>query len=708
MEGSLRHRLNGVALADEPGGWADFTEDLDRDLDERIIYLKYPNTLNFVGDGYWTLRRLFEENYCNEVAYNLEQFCNGGWQVLFNGAIIISDITWNLSKCTADTPITDTAVGARILNNKSVTAFALATLSKSRVAITPVPPIDLEVYDPAANEATYLGTTRIGYDWKLCMQHLLAFITDGLVGFRSDWYDALPDDERFCLVNGVNLRTAQTDTRPPEYSFRDLWEFAWKSDNLMAGIEQTEQGPVFRVETEAFWYAAPGSIILLDQEDIEQSIDTDLLYASVKMGSQGAIKNEAIAAKYSLPYVGLRTFSEESYALEGQCNTDNALDLELPFIVCTNAIEDAVVNNDDGNDDEVFVIQYDRTNSKAVKRSYLTSDAEPWLYNERFLNLNVVRRWRLPASGVTYYADEDAAFRAERTVVGGSYDDIFNTFGSIGSTQVDARFQFDNDYTLPNFDTSNVWGNGTTPGNPVSNANSRFTAPARLLVGLEVQQIVRVTDYVVPSGVPFTFLARVFVLPTIKIRHYNSADVLLNEYVFTVANTGQNWNSGVLPALSATGQYVNTITQEVYMQINDYVEVWFKGETWIQSAAAGNTRTGTQQAQGPYPITSGTIPEHYVRYILAEGSYVRTVYVATFGGEVITATPEEFYSTKLEFTRSMDNVGWSEIRSNFAAAMQVAHDSSTIRIGYPRAVSRKLATGDTEWELIANRDQANP
>ena len=708
MEGSLRHRLNGVALADEPGGWADFTEDLDRDLDERIIYLKYPNTLNFVGDGYWTLRRLFEENYCNEVDYTLEQFCNGGWDVKCECKIILSDVVWNLSKCTADTPITDTAVGARILNNKSVTAFALATLSKSGVAITPVPPIDLEVYDPAANEATYLATKRIAYDWKLCMQHLLAFITDGLVGFRSDWYDALPDDERFCLVNGVNLRTASIEARPPEYSFRDLWEFAWKSDNLMAGIEQTEQGPVFRVETEAFWYAAPGSIILLDQEDIEQSIDTDLLYASVKMGSQGAIKNEAIAAKYSLPYVGLRTFSEESYALEGQCNTDNALDLELPFIVCTNAIEDAVVNNDDGNDDEVFVIQYDRTNSKAVKRSYLTSDAEPWLYNERFLNLNVVRRWRLPASGVTYYADEDAAFRAERTVVGGSYDDIFNTFGSVGSTQVDARFQFDNDYTLPNFDTSNVWGNGTTPGDPVSNANSRFTAPARLLVGLEVQQIVRVTDYVVPSGVPFTFLHRVYVLPTIKIRHYNSANVLLNEYVFTVASPGQAWSSGVLPPISATGEYANTVTQEIYMQTNDYVEVWFKGETWIQSLGVGNLRLSVQQAQGPYPITSGTIPEHYVRYELSEGSYVRTVYVATFGGEVITATPEEFYSTKLEFSRSMDNVGWSEIRSNFAAAMQVAHDSSTLRIGYPRAVSRKLATGDTEWELIANRDQPNP
>lgn len=708
MEGTLRHSLNGSVITDEPGGWAEFTEDLDRNLDERIIHLKYPNTLLFIGDGYWILRGLFEEGYCNDVDYQLEQFCNGGWQVLCEGRIILTDITWNLSKCTADTPITDSTVGALILNNKSVKVFPLATLSKNGVEITPVPIIDLEVYDPAASEATYIGTTRIAYDWKLCMTHLLSFISDGEVGFRSDWYDGLDDDQRFSLINGVNLRTAQVDTRPPEYNFSDLWEFAWRSDNLMAGIEQTDAGSIFRVETEDFWYGASGSIILLSQEDLEQSIDTDLLYASVNMGSEGAIKNEAIAAKFSLPYVGLRTFSEESYALKGQCNTDNALDLKLPFIVCSNAIEDAVVNNDDGNDDEVFVIQYDRSTDKAVKTSYLTSDAEPWLYNERFLNLNVVRRWKLPASGVTYYADEDAAFRAERTVVGGSYDDIFNTFGAVGSTQIDARFQFDNDYTLPNFDTSNVWGNGTTPGNPVSNANSRFTAPARLLVGFEVQQIIRVTDYVVPSGVPFTFLHRVYVLPTIKIRHYNSANVLLNEYVFTVASPGQAWSSGVLPPISATGEYANTVTQEIYMQTNDYVEVWFKGETWIQSLGVGNLRLSVQQAQGPYPITSGTIPEHYVRYVLAEGSYVRTVYVATFGGEVITASPDEFYSTKLEYTRHIDNVGWSEIRSNFAGAIQVAHDQITVRKGYARAISRKLYSGDTEWELIANRDQANP
>ena len=707
MEGTLRHRINGNLITDEPGGWSDFTEDLLRDTEERIIYLKYPNTLLFVGDGYQTLRQLFLDGFCTEATYQLEQFCNGGWQVLCDAAIIIADIKWNLSKCTADTPITDTAVGGRILNNKSVKTFSLAELSKSGVAITPVPKIDLEVYDPAASEPTYIGTTRIGYDWKLCMQHLIAFITDGEVGFRSDWYDALPDDERFCLVNGVNLRNASIEARPPEYNFKDLWELAWRADNLMAGIEQTQTGPVFRVETEDYWYGNDGTIVLLSQEDLEQSIDTDLLYGSVNMGSEAAIKNEAIASKYSLPYVGLRTFSEESYALEGQCNTDNALDLVLPFIVCSNAIEDAVVNNDDGNDDEVFVIQYDRTTSKAVKRSYLTSDAEPWLYNERFLNLNVVRRWRLPASGVTYFADEDAAFRAERTIVGGSYDQRIDTQGELGVVQVDQIFRFDNDYTPPNFDISDVWGNGTTPGNPVSQADSRYTAPARLLVGFEIGQVIRVTDYEKGIGFPAgPSINDFFVLPTIKVRHYNSAGTLLNEYVRTVAPIGSQFSdSAFFPPLRAVGTYTNIMFQEVYMQANDYVEVWFKGETWLQRNPF--TRT-VQFNQQPVPPNSGNRPEHYIRYELSEGSYVRTVYVATFGGEVVTGSPDEFYSTKLEYTRHIDNVGWGVIRSNFADAIRVAHDEETVRRGYARNVSRKLASGDTEWELIANRDQTNP
>ena len=59
MEGQLRHRLNGVVV-EEPGGWPDFTEEIERNLEDRIIHLKYSNSLLFIGDGY-DLLRLFRE-----------------------------------------------------------------------------------------------------------------------------------------------------------------------------------------------------------------------------------------------------------------------------------------------------------------------------------------------------------------------------------------------------------------------------------------------------------------------------------------------------------------------------------------------------------------------------------------------------------------------------------------------------------------------
>jgi hypothetical protein len=707
MEGQLRHLLNGVVV-EEPGGWADFTEEIERNFDERIIHLKYSSSLLFIGDGYDTLRRLYEEDYCTEVSYACEQFLQGGWQPICQGTIVLSDIQWNLSKCTADTTITDNTVGARILNNKQVKTFPTATKSKSGVPISGVAPFALEVFDPQAAVGTYLATPRDAWDWKLCMEHMIAFVTDGAVKFRSDWYDALPDDERYCLLNGVQLRTAAVTDRPPEYSLEELWEFAYKADNLMAGV--IDDGDiVFRVEPDAFWYGTPGAIVLLHQEDLVQSIDTDLLYAGVKMGSQGAIKNEAIAAAYSLPYVGLRTFSSESYTLEGQCNTNNVLDLELPYVVCTNAIEDAVVNNDDGNDDEVFVIQYDRTTDQAVKSDYLTNAGVPYLYNERFLNLSVIQRWKLPASGVTYYADEDASFRAERTVVGLSYDDTLQGFGAnaIGSVQVDARFQFDNDYTSPNFDIGNNWGNGTSPGTPVSQANSRYTAPIQGLYSFEAVMQLDCTDYIRPLDVPFTFLRHVYILPAIIIKQYDSGNTLLNTYTFETAVPGQSWSLGYMQPISATGSFTRSCDAQIYMQAGDYIEVWFRGETWIQPAASAGSRSNTQSPQGPYPVTSSNFPLHYVRYILNAGSYVRTIYVATFGGEVVVGQPEEYYSTRLEYTRYLDNVAWRDLKTNFAQAIQVAHDGVTVRTAYPRLLSRTVATGEVDWECIANRDQPN-
>ena len=47
----LRHYINDQ-LVDEPAEWEGLTEELTRDFDERMIYVRYPNNLTFVGGGY--------------------------------------------------------------------------------------------------------------------------------------------------------------------------------------------------------------------------------------------------------------------------------------------------------------------------------------------------------------------------------------------------------------------------------------------------------------------------------------------------------------------------------------------------------------------------------------------------------------------------------------------------------------------------------
>ena len=689
----LRHYINDQ-LVDEPAEWEGLTEELVRDYDERMIYVRYPNNLTFVGGGYSTLRTIFEDGYCNTATYRLEKQCGDGWDTLFDAVIIIADITWNLSKCTADTPITDTSVGAKILNNKNVEVFAGAARTKNGLGLTPVPPIALEYF----NETTgaYSPNLRNTYDWGLCMAHLLSFISDNTITFQSDWYTNLPDDEKFGLVTGVELRTFSGDTRTPSYNFKDLFGFVWKSDNLMAGIVDN----VFRLETADYWNGTGELVTYLNQEDLEQSIDTDMLYARVRMGSEDAIKNEDADPQYPLIYVGLRTFAEEEYTLEGQCNTDTALELVLPFVVCTNAISDTLGANDD-LDERVFVVQYTESTSRATQGVYLADPGPPYLYNERFLNINVINRWDLPSAGISYYSDVNASFRAEYTVGPTAPATItINPTGAASATTTTNRWQFDNDYTAPNFDIGNNWGNGTGAGTPVSQANSRYTAPIQGYYTINVVNRLRILSVTppVPVGTNPIPNTRIFILARTIWRHFNSAGTLLNTY--TSPSPFPPFTGPVLPTSAyqirgVVGTFDITHEQGMYLQATDYVEVGFS----IVGYTSNNIQ-GIGFPQNPASPMS-------IEYSILNGTYCETTFVATFGGEVTPPDPDAYYATVLEFTRHIDDQTWAAAKADYSLLMGIAPDGSTVRKGYLRNVSRRVYDGETEVELIANRNQTN-
>jgi hypothetical protein len=352
----------------------------------------------------------------------------------------------------------------------------------------------------------------------------------------------------------------------------------------------------------------------------------------------------------------------------------------------------------------VFVIQYDRTTDEATKGDYLTNQGGPYLYNERLLNLSIVNRWRLRANGVTYFDDISASFRAEYTgaplAESYTYTGSGYPLGTIPGPGIDfeARFTFDNDYTAPNFDNGNDWGNGTTPGTPVTNADSRYTAPAQGFYSFEIGQRVRVSEFTNP-WTPFD-QRRLFLFPAIILKKYNAANVLVETVTRTVVQeTNAYFNTGDLVPFVATGDYLQTATIEVYMQPTDYVEVWFQMGLWIQLATP--TR-GSQQL----PLSVGESVRN-VSYEFMPDSYVRTNFVASFGGQVVQGDPDGYYATNLTFERHIDNQSWTRVKTEFQEAIRVAHDRDTVRRGYIQEASRTIATGNTQWTLICNRQQDN-
>lgn len=653
MEGELRHFIGGT-LVEEPGGWQDFKEEIERDLSDRIIYPKYPVSLRFVGDGYSLLRDAFEQSYCTSFDYLVEILCPGGWRPAASGVIYLTDIKWNLSKCIADTPITDSTVGAMILNNKDIPVYPSAELSKNAVAITPVSAIPLLVFDPNAVVGTYLPDVRIAYDWKDAMNHLVQFITDGQVTVESDWYDRR--GTRYAMLTGLNLRTFGGGDIAPQFNFKDLYAAMWKPFNLFAGLVYDGTGsPVIRIEEEGYWFGNPGTIVFPHTEDLTQEIDTERMYAKIQAGSQNAVKNEDNDPIYSLPYLIMRTFSNEEYPVKGQCNTNTALDLRNPFVVCTNAIEDACINGDDKNDDEVFMIEYDPITFEAVKADYLTNAGVPYLYNEDLQNQLVVNRWNLQASGVNYVGSLSPGFLAEHTT-GALVSGAFAVPLPLGSTASYAgpSLTFDDDSTPPNNDVDGNW----------DTALNRYTAPTQGM-------------YIFNVTMGFGIFAPPQALNEIRIRlvfnHYDSGGTLL-----TFSEQVTPYTTNPLPSYSLSN------TNGFIMNTGDYATVtmfYDLRRTWS------------------FSIPSDT----RVQPILFNNYTIGTSFVAQGGGQFEEVDPDDYYATKLTFSRHIDTETWAGLRDDYTQAIGVSPDASTLRNGYIRSASRTVYNGETEWELLANR-----
>lgn len=669
MDGVTRHFLSGSEVT-EPMGWDQFVEELDRDRDKRFIALKYQGTLTFTHDAYALLDSAFNtDGHCGIIPYEARQWCSGAERIVAKGDIIVADVKFNLTRCEAECSIADDGIGARIINNYEIPISPAAEQSKNGVAIGAVTPVDIVLFDPQAASSVYLSGSRRGWDWYDAMQHAVRYVTDDKATFVSSFYQNLSDDDRWWVSNGYSVRSASISLVRTSWTLKDLFEELAKKYNLWIGVERGPNGdPVLRCEPEDYWYSSQPWGDHPDIQDLIRTADTERLYAKVDVGCSKAIKETETTL--SLPYIPLRGFVEESFHLEGVCNTDSALDLVNEWVIDSNVIEDVAVNGSDDYDDDLFLIQYQRDLLQATKRSYLQPGTTPYLYNEAILNAAVIDRYDLPSAVGAFFDPVDASFRAQRTTAVVNPYMPFDPGGSaIVSTE---QTQFDDDYTPPNFDTSNAWGNGTTQGLPVSQANSRYTAAGSGYYEFEVFGRYRIVQQVVSRSGPLAYAYPVQL--ELLLERYDSGNNLISTQSAQTPSVFTPWVQNTITHIFGTslnaGDYVRVVNRFLIQS-----QMWVTGVEDVNLAGLN------------YPgVTIQRLPNWWIRTnFVAGGGYV----AAGGGGRII----------RYEFDRHTSASSWVSLTADPKQRIAIGTSNPDIRTHVINA-KRNVKTGATEWAVI--------
>jgi hypothetical protein len=649
MDGIIRHYINGTQV-EEPVGWKDFEEELDRDVSERIIAVKYNTDLTFTGQGYDVLRGLYErDGFCSIITYQARQECGDSINTAAQGVIILADAEWNLTRCEVVVPVVDDALGAKIMNNLEVPVSPLANLSKNGISITAITPFNLIIRrtDVVGNYAN----TREVYQWFDAIQHAVAYISDGEVSVVSDWHSALGDDEQYCLVDGYMLRTFTNTPRRVSWTFKDLFfNMAGRYNLWMAAERDSNGNPRIRIEPEGYWYASAGQVQELDIQDLVRSIDLNRLYSRVEIGSEEHIFDVDPASEFTQS-IPLEQQGPESYNFEGVCNTDATLDLKFDFVSDSNVMIDVLVNGADDYDEKIFIIQY--SIPPLVANPITTEWVQSQLakgYNPAIINGEILQRYYLSSA--------------------------------VGSNIAPPP--------VPSFDFTNTNGPGVTLGLGATSAwtalpISDFTAAS---VGYYLFQIftpwniIAQAPYRAGEGANFYVGIRI----QGKVERFDSSNVLIDTEIRT-APVPYQWSAIV--GGSYTGFF--PIEYATILNAGDYIRVSYRFET-----------DASYVYEGP-----GFGPENYSPSVtaVARSSSGWALIFSDAGGYVegIGKPPVIVY----KFDRHVDLSTWLSLTQNPRRAMAISHTPSVLDTGWVLNAKRNVATGECQWEVMCFPPQTN-
>jgi hypothetical protein len=391
----LRFFINGK-LYDNPNNWDEVSSSIEFDPVNQITTISHDVEFVWVGDVYNLLYQTYlDGGLCDLLEVIIEGKPRNTFVRIFKGQINIAKCTFNERKRTVSVNILDDSFGARIENNKTAKVALDSTETKNGETIAAS---ESFVFAFTSSDGSYLADSCRGYAVHDAFDFIIGWMTDNTVTFRSDFFDPIGtgDGKDDWVVSGVDLRNSGQSVSAPKFSFQEIFDLMRKVRNIGMGFQTDSDGnPVVRIEEIDFFRSNTDTILLEDINETELSFDNNILYTSIKVGSDIIEKidcSTTCSATNDISYFGFET---EYYTLTGECNSGTELDLSIddPFIVDTNKIQEVVEFDQDSYDEKTFLIIRDSASANFLAKSDPLSNGENW-YNEQYTNKYILARYQ--------------------------------------------------------------------------------------------------------------------------------------------------------------------------------------------------------------------------------------------------------------------------------------------------------------------------
>ena len=452
---------------ESPDGLDDLVERIAYESDLAIYFNQLDGNLVFWGDSYNYLRNNYDNNICTKSDIVITDTRTND---TYEGVIYMNDMDWNLSKRSVTVRIVSDKYIELIRINQNIKVQLGVALSKNQTAIS-----------STSGDVDFLNPTATGFITRSncfrifeVFQELIEFMSDGELSFTSDYFSqttVIGNPAYGWILTAEHLRTDEDET--PLISYEEFFGDMNKLHNLAASLE----GTTVRIEPKSYYRDNEITTTIPDINELEQELDRDKFYASVRMGSS----KEAEGYGY-LPKLSYNGFQQEQFFMEGQCNINSELDLQLNTLITdTNIIQDIQpianggTDNDEYDRDIILVKTFSNNVTETTEKPLSGTD---FYYNNFYTNAMVGERW----SGEYLFSIIQLLETVNQLVFANLTNDQTDT-----TSPPSIWFSPDDDSTPPYFDTGGDYQIGSIPlTTSYTDTVGYFEAPSDMIVTFEV------------------------------------------------------------------------------------------------------------------------------------------------------------------------------------------------------------------------------